>query len=185
MFTRIGMKKLRSERATTIIEFGPALFIVLFLFFFPMINLFGLGISYCDCLYLNKLVLRRAATESDLLVVDSSSSPSTVKVNDNPLTLNADIAQVVSQWSSGFGKFTSTAVNPAVTTQIDQTASTQTQYPGQTTQWPVTWYVNVDLRCERAPLLPLPLFFGVPGLSAPVVFEFKGRTMIENIPHPV
>ena len=178
-------RKHRKERGSAIIEAGPALFLALCVFFFPMLDFVGMMMAYGDCLYLSDLVLRRAAVESDLLILDQSSNPATVKVNPTPATLNADIAQVVSQWSNGFGKFASTPTAPTAAATPDASASTTTQYPGQTTPWPVTWYLNTTVRCECRPIVYIPFFFNVPGLSAPMTFQFSGRTMIENIPHPV
>ena len=109
-------------------------------------------IAYGDCLYMSDLVLRRAAVESDLLILDQSSTPATVKVNPAPATLNSDLAQVVNEWSNGFGKFASTGTAPTAVAQPDPSASTTTNYPGQTTPWPVTWYLNTTVRCECRPL---------------------------------
>ena len=175
----------RKKEGSAIVEAGPALFLALCVFFFPILNFVGMMIAYGDCLYMSDLVLRRAAVESDLLILDQSSTPATVKVNPAPATLTTDLAQVVNEWSNGFGKFASTGTAPTAVVQADPSASTTTNYPGQTTPWPVTWYLNTTVRCECRPLLYIPFFFKVPGLSAPMTFQFSGRTMIENIPHPL
>lgn len=177
-------RKDRGALGSAITEAGPALFLALIVFFFPLLNFIGMMIAYGDCLYLSDLILRRAAVESDLLILDTSTTPATVKVNPTPATLNADLAQVVADWSNGFGKFASTGTAPVVMTTVDPSSSNTTTYAGQASAWPVTWYLNSTVVCQVRPFLLVPFFVAVPGLSAPVTFQFNGRTMIENIPHP-
>ena len=42
--------RLRSRRGSAITETGPALFVLLLLIFFPLIDLLGIAANYCFCL---------------------------------------------------------------------------------------------------------------------------------------
>jgi len=163
----------RRKKGSAIAEFGPALFVLLILLFFPMLNLISLALCYCDCLYLNALLLRQAAVEN-VLVLNSSAQPPALQINTDPVVtskIQSDLNQIINQWSTGFGKFAITSQAPTATTNIDLSEGTTK-----------VKYVHVKLTCQCRPLVPMPTFMGVPGLSAPMTFQFNRSQIIENIP---
>jgi hypothetical protein len=163
----------RRAKGSAISEFGPALFLLLILLFFPMLNLISLALCYCDCLYLNALLLRQAAVEN-VLTLNTGTQPPTLQVNPDPAVtakVQNDLNQIINQWSAGFGKFAITSTIPVATTSIDLSEGTSK-----------VQYIHVTLTCQCKPLVAMPLFVGVPGLSAPMTFQFNRSQIIENIP---
>lgn len=166
-------RRVRYTRGGVIAEFAPALFVLLMVFFFPFLNMLGLALSYADCLYLDFLLMRQAALEN-VLIVDNSTTPPGYKAD---LTCSTDpngtLNRIIQAWlNNGLGKFASTGKVPVQTVYIDLTEGT-----------PKVKYIHLNLAVEVRPFLQIPFPLKVPGLNAPVTFNYTGRSVIENIPN--
>lgn len=145
------MKKQRSCRGGgQIAELAPAIFLILIVLVFPIVEFLYLGSAYCFGWYLNYLVVRETAQYA----------PNNIAGRD------AAINAITSQWRNGLGKFTgSNATNLAPIYQ-----------PNPTT--PET--VNVTTRVLVRPFVRVAFFDSVPGLGAPVLFVYNGRATQEE-----
>ena len=166
------MGKGRSQSGSAIAEFGPAMFIIIMVFFFPFLDMIGMAVEYGDCLYLNSLLLRQASLEN-VLVMDTSVSPATLTTDlscsTNP---SGSLNTIINAWmAGGLGKFASSGTMPVQSITVDLTEGT-----------PRCKYVHLTLDVECKPFVPVPFFLKIPGLNMPVTFEFHSRSVIENVP---
>lgn len=145
------------------------MFLLLIVFFFPMLNLIGLALSYTDCLYLDYLLLRQAGLEK-VLVLDGSGKlvPDYTCSTD----ANGSLNRIINAWqANGLGQFASTGSMPQQSVYIDLTEGT-----------PSVKYIHLKLLVEVKPFLPVPFPIKVPGLNAPVTLNFNDRSIIEYVP---
>src|SRR5580698_7326886 len=87
----------RKTRGSAIAEFGPALWIILFFFFFPMIDLLSVGMSYGFCMVLNY----NQVHEASLTPASQATSPSGMVMQGIP-----------NQWLNGMGHFVKMSGSP-------------------------------------------------------------------------
>lgn len=160
-------------RGGTLAEFGPALFVLFMVFFFPFLNLLMLGLSYADCLYLDFLLIRQAALEN-VLFLDNSTNPPSLKPDLTFSTdANGSMNKIINAWrTNGLGQFASTGSVPRQVCYVDLSEGTAKLK-----------YVHLDLQVDVRPFLQIPFPIKVPGLNNPVTFYFSGRAVIENIPN--
>lgn len=153
-------RQTRKASGSTILETGPALLILFMFFFFPLVDVFGMGVAYASCFTLNDLQCREAAT---LPKAQAESAGGIIK------------SEIVKQWRhSGLGAFVVAAGDPQ--TELKYFAGS-TDKNGTQDQ-----YVEVITTVTARPFLTCPFFFPVPGMSAPVTFTISNRRMVEN-PH--
>jgi hypothetical protein len=148
----------RKAHGSTAMETGPALMILFMFLFFPLINVFALGVSYASTFTLNDLQCREAAT-----------LPQKDAVNPDGLIKKA----IVDQWlHSGLGAFVQCNGKPEtkMTYFAGQTDETKTQ----------DQYVEITTKVSANPFIRCPFFFAIPGMSAPMTFEVSNRRMVEN-----
>ena len=164
--------RIRAANGSAIAEFGPAMYILIMVFFFPFLDLIGTAAEYADCLYLNSVLVRQASLEH-LLVMDTSTSPAQLRTDlSASTTASGSLNQIINQWmSGGLGQFASSGTPPVQTITVDLTEGTAR-----------CKYVHLVLDVECKPFLNVPFFMSVPGLNAPVTFEFHTRSVIENVP---
>jgi len=162
--------KNRRKRGSAIAEFGPALYVLLFFVFWPMLNLLMLGLTYSDCLYLHNILLRQAAVEN-VLVKNSSGQLATDLTCSTSASGSLNI--LIENWTnSGLGKFVNLLAMPTQTAYVDLSEGSQ-----------YTKFIHVTLNVESQPFLNIPFFLPVPGLNAPIQFVLSGRAVIEYIPN--
>lgn len=143
----------RSQRGATTSEFAPALFILLFLCFFPFLDLLAIGVTYGLGYTLNAAQVREAAL---LPYQEARDNP------DGPI-----IKTIPQKWrNSGLGAFA----------KVDGPIGTRVSYGTVGSDRTVT----VSTRMTVRPFLTIPLIPGVPGLSAPVTFSWSSERPMED-----
>jgi len=130
---------------------GPALFLILFFGVFLAVDLIGLGFNYCSCLTLNDLQLREAAKVPMAVAQDPK----------GPIRLG-----VPNSWrSTVMGGLSGVREHP-------ETCVSYSKKNGMA-------YVTVATCVQVHPPLTIPLFPGVPGLGAPVLFTITNSRLME------
>jgi hypothetical protein len=149
------------------------MYLLIMIFFFPFLDLIGTAAEYADCLYLNSVVLRQASLEK-LVFMDNTKNPPALSVDLSCSTnANGSLNTVINSWmNSGLGAFASSGTPPVQSITVDLTEGTRN-----------TRYVHMTLDVECKPFLNVPFFMRVPGLNAPITFEFHSRSVIENMPY--
>jgi len=148
----------RKARGSAMMETGPALMILFMFLFFPLLDVFALGVSYASCFTLNDVQLREAAT-----------LPQSQATDNNGIIKKA----VVDQWlHTGLGAFVQCAGKPE--TKLSYYAGAT---DGNKTQ---DQYVEITTKVTANPFIRCPFFFPVPGMSAPMTFEVSNRRIVEN-----
>lgn len=142
----------RQTDGSSIAEFGPALFILMFFALFPAIDLIGIGMSYLSCVALNDLQVREAAKVPKSQATDPK---------------GAVLLGIPESWRptvlGGLGR------------TIDPPLTEVTYIKGKT-----LFYVNVATTCTVHPMLTIPFFPKVPGLGAPFVTTINHSRLLEN-----
>ena len=139
-------------------EFAPALMVVLVCFFFPMIDMLGLALSYCLCMVLNY----NQVHEASLLPAQTAQAA------------NGPVKKfVVDAWLNGMGKFVKMQGMPnTVITYRDGNANPDGQ---------VEKHVSVSTTVQCLPFLSIPLpVFKCPGLNGPMTFTIASERPMEN-----
>jgi hypothetical protein len=147
----------RGTSGSAITEFGPALGILLICFFFPLLNMLILGVSYCLCMVLNYNQVHEA---------------SLVHMND-AVSLNGPVCKdITDKWLAGMGKFVRAEGYPQTTVSYRD---------GQTTGNVTDRIAVVQTSVVCQPTLSIPLFgVSVPGLNAPMAFSISSESTMEN-----
>lgn len=162
--------RLRS-RGSAITEAGPALFILLMVFFFPLLNFIAMGLAYADCLYLHNLLLRQASLER-VLVINPAPPPAYTTDLSCSTAAAGSLNTIITAWrTEGLGRFVETGVVPTQTAWINLAEGTNS---GR--------FIHVELNIQVKPFLPIPFPFAVPGINAPVSLKFNGKRVIERMP---
>ncbi len=148
----------RAQTGNTIAETGPALFILVIMLFFPLLDLCAMGMSYCSCYSLNDLQIREAA---NLPKSEADQAGGAVRKS------------IPEQWKSqGIGRFVGVVGDPQ--TKIEYIAG-ETDGNGITDR-----YVVVTTTLQTRPFLTIPFFVGMPGLSSPATYSITQRRLLEN-----
>lgn len=137
---------------SAISEFGPALFFVLLVIFFPLLNLAMVGLTYFCCSTLTDLQAEKAALLPRSQAEDAG----------GPVK-----SALPSVWMrTGMGAFA----------KLSQTPQTRLSYPiiG------VTRHVQVTTNFSASPFMPIPFIPGVPGISSPLGFNFSSKRVLED-----
>ncbi len=147
----------RGMQGSAMAEFAPALAILLICFFFPLLNMLILGVSYCLCMVLNYNQVHEA---------------SLVHMND-AVSLNGPVCKdITDKWLAGMGKFLRTEGYPQTTVSYRD---------GQTTGNVTDRIAVVHTSVVCQPTLSIPLFgVSVPGLNAPMAFSVSSESTMEN-----
>jgi len=154
--TTRNAKRFASGSALT--EFAPGLFILLFLVFFPMLDLVNLAVAYSSCWFLNSLQTKQAAMVPSVVALSPAGE------------IQKDI---VDTWRHmGVGKFVGVVGNP----QTKVTYRDGHTDPGTNTTDKI---VRVETTVTCSPFLTLP-FGNWPGLSAPMPFTINSEAPMEN-----
>jgi hypothetical protein len=146
----------RKPHGYTITEMGPALFLLLIMGIFPILDLIFAGSAYTACVLLNNLELREAARLPASQV-------------DNAMV------QIAHDWHvSGIGQYAGSMSDPQ--TQYSYTVVPIENSTGRSTET----YINVTTNVTLRPFLPIPFFNAVPALGAPVSYSVYGRRLLET-----
>jgi hypothetical protein len=155
----------------SIAEFAPALYLLLLVLFFPMLDLLGIVLSYADCQYLHFTLVRQAGLENILSM--NSATPPQLQVNYAFVTdPNGVFRNLIVSWYNGIGHYTTRSLNDiTVGANVDLTQGTDKLK-----------YVTITTTIVCNPLLPIPFPYAVPGFNAPETFTFSGTSIIEYVP---
>lgn len=143
----------KARGGTSIAEFGPAMWILFICFFFPLLNMLGMAVSYGLCMVLNFNQVHEAA----LIERTAAEDP------NGPI-----IKGIPDQWQGGMGRFVKMAGPPG----------TELFYRDGTNNDKIVT-VKTTLVCN--PFLPIPLWIlNVPGLNGPMTFVMFSEQTMEN-----
>lgn len=143
-------------RGSSIAEFGPAIVVLLFFIFLPMINLLSLGTIYFACFTLNDLQLKYAAERPE-----SEGSDRSGLVHKG----------IPEKWAAtGLGAFVKPVSEPeTVVSYSELMPNTKDKV------------VAITTTVQTSPLLPsLSLLPNIPGLSAPMRFVLHSERVMER-----
>jgi hypothetical protein len=151
---QVASNRLRSKKGS-IVEFGPALFIMLVIFFFPLINLFNIGTIYL-CAY----------TLNDLQVQAASQRPQSEGADKNGF-VQKDIPEA---WAAtGIGRFVKLISKPETEVTYSELL------PGSKDK-----IVDVTTTVIAGSFMEQPYVPQVPGLSAPMRLVFHAERVMER-----
>lgn len=155
-FTR--SKTSKRVRGSAMADVAPALFVLMFFFVLPIINLMGLGLTYGACAVLNDLQGHEAALSSPSQAQDPS---------------GAVQKTIVQNWrASGLGIFLNPNCSPVTAVSYK---------PGmQNAEGKPNLYVTVTTTISCKPVLTVPFFDEIPGLGAPVNLIVSNERLVEN-----
>lgn len=144
---------IRLKCGSQLAEFPAAIFILLLLFFFPLIDLLSVGASYSMCWVLNNNQTREACLD-----------PWTEAMNPaGPVQKN-----IPDQWLRGMGAFV----------KVEGYPKTNIIY-GTAPSGDKTVKVTTTVTCNPFLTIPLPIV-NVPGLNGPVTFTIASQRQMEN-----
>jgi hypothetical protein len=151
-------KRNRNQKGFSIAEFGPALIVLLIGFFFPLLDMITIGITYGSGDLLNSLQLREACR------VPAS------EAQDNGGYVKDTIPR---EWqNAGVGKFVN--LDSSVTTKISYYGADKDSNGIQDQVCVVTTQFTTK------PFLTVPVLPGIPGLTAPMSMTYTSQGMLEN-----
>jgi hypothetical protein len=142
----------RRNKGSSLSEFGPALFFILFFALFPVLNMISLGYGYLSSATLNDLQLREAAKVPKSQATDQSGAVL--------LTIPQRYLATVTGGISGLKDLPQTNLSYT----LDASGA----------------YVTVATTVNLYPLLTIPFFPGVPGVGAPATVTVTSTRVLEN-----
>jgi hypothetical protein len=156
----------------TLAEFAPALYVLLIVIFFPMLDIVGILLSYADCQYLNFILTRQAGLENILSL--NNATPPALQVSYAFVTdPNGVFRTLINNWYNGIGHYTTRSLGDInVSANVDLTQGTAKLK-----------YVTVVTTIVCNPLLPIPFPYAIPGFNAPETFTISGTSVIEYVPN--
>jgi hypothetical protein len=152
--------KRRNCYAATLAEFGPALFILLLLFFFPVLDL----VSICFAYGIVKVLNNNQVHEASLVPAEQAQDPNGMVKKGIP-----------TQWhDSGLGKFVNVAGRPV--TEISYRDGISSGDASSTAKYVI---VKTTVVCNPAVFVPFPIV-KVPALNTPVPLHVVSERPMEN-----
>lgn len=156
MIGRRRVSSIRKARGSSISEFGPVVFVLFIVIFFPLLDLLALGLTYTCGTMLNQAQLREAVLTKGSVARGANG------------IIKKDI---VDAWKNkGIGIFTK--ADPA---SIKTKVSYLQPFAGSTDV-----LVSVSTELTAQPFLNIPFPAAVPGLNAPVPFAYTSQQLLEN-----
>lgn len=166
----------RSTAGTTIAEFAPTLWLLFFIFTFPLLAFGTLGVRYAFFLNAARLAATAASQSKSYLVDYSTTQPSAV-----------NLAKVVATQSvKGFSGISLTTVTTqiAICPLAGTTVTRQTTPLAKPADTSVNNYnIEVIISGQIHPLIPVPnskYLANVPGLTGPVSTSARVSVFAEN-----
>ncbi len=151
-FRSIYQQKLkRRTKGSAITETGPALFLLLIVILFPLIDLLYMGVAFAIVWYLNHLEVRELS----------------VRIPAECVTALTNVDQIFT--STGFGTFIGLTM-PRIQHPLPGSAT----YSGTPRMVTCTTVATVD------PLLTIPFFTGIPGLNQTCTFQVTSTRLQEE-----
>lgn len=150
----------RRQYGSQLAELGPGLLVLIVMTFFPFMLIVSLGVTYGSGWTLNDLQLREAAVVPKYEAIAANGN---VKKN------------IPETWRTmGLGKYTGLVSFPETTVTYKKGMT-----DGANRQ---DWKVIVTTKIVAKPFVSMsvPFLSGVPGLSAPMTFQFSGERMVES-----
>lgn len=142
----------RNQRGSAISEMAPALFLLLVVAVFPVLDLIFDGLGYSAVVTLNNLQLREAVRVPKSQATDPN---------------GAVQLQIPNNWrASAFGGLAPLMADPVTEVSYDVVACNA--------------MLTVSTTVSVRPLLVIPFFPNVPGLSAPMPFTITSSRILEN-----
>jgi len=156
----------RTETGSSVAEFAPAMWLLIVVIFFPLLDLMAMGVKY-GCV----IVLNYNQTHEASLIASGTNTGQA----DDP---SGPIKKIIpTQWlTMGFGKFCG-VVGP-IQTDIYYRAGTSAS-DGVTNVTDKVVRVQTTLTCYPLLTIPMPVV-NVPGLNAPMQFTVGSEKMMEN-----
>lgn len=149
---KLVVRAKRNKRGSAMSEMAPALFLLLVVAVFPVLDLIFDGLGYCACVTLNNLQLREAVRVPKSQAIDPLGS------------VQKDIPN---NWrSSALGGLAPLMDDPQTAVSYNIVAGTAV--------------LDLSTTVAVRPLLVIPFFPNVPGLSAPMVFTITSSRVLEN-----
>jgi hypothetical protein len=146
------VRAIRKQRGSAISEMAPALFLLLVVAVFPVLDLIFDGLAYCACVTLNNLQLREAVRVPKSQATDPSG------------TVQLDIPN---NWrASSLGGLAPLMSDPVTEVTYDVVAGNAV--------------ASVSTTLSVRPLMVIPFFPNVPGLSAPMPLTITTTRILEN-----
>ncbi len=145
---------------STIPEVAPALLILILVVLMPLVNLLALTFSFGAGWYLNFAQAREAALTA--VVRDNAVS--------NQSAVEAAVRRIRRNWAgTGIGRFTGA-------TRLEENV----ELSATPEEGPLR-YLATTTTMTVQPILRVPLFIDVPGLSAPVAFAYVSQRPVEDV----
>lgn len=150
----------RNSHAATLAEFGPALFILLLVFFFPVLDL----VSICFAYGVVKVLNNNQVHEASLIPAEKAQDPNGLVKKGIP-----------AQWhDSGLGKFVNVAGRPVTEiTYRDGLSGGEASSTGKFVM------VKTTVVCNPAVFVPFPIL-KVPALNSPVPLTVSSERPMED-----
>lgn len=148
----------RNKKGVSIAEFGPALIVLLIFFFFPLVDLLAVGLSFGICTVLNTNQLHEASLDR----WQDAADPNGIVMKTIPTT-----------WSAGLGRFVRAAGAPkTIVGYRDGDKNSDDQ---------IDKVVRVETTVRCNPFVPLPIpVANVPGLNGPYTVTITAEKTMEN-----
>lgn len=148
----------RKNRGVSIAEFGPALIVLLIFFFFPLVDLLAVGLSFGICTVLNTNQLHEASLDK---YQDAADPNGTV------------MRTIPTVWAKGLGRFVRVSGTPrTVIGYRDGDKNSDDQ---------VDKVVRVETTVVCHPFVPLPIpVANIPGLNGPYTVTITAEKTMEN-----
>ncbi|SRR5579885_138280 len=159
-----GREKGRNTRGSSISEFGPALGLLIICFFFPLVDMLAMAVSYGCIMVLNMSQVNEASL---LNWTDGTTNASDTVTKTIP-----------GNWvKSGFGQYVRVAGSPQTKVYFRQ-GQTGTMSGGDQFTDKIVM-VKTTVTCN--PFLPIPVpGVKAPGLNAPMTFAVSSERTMEN-----
>lgn len=150
---------MRNRRASTLAEFAPAIFVLLLVIFFPVLDLISICFNYGIVMVLNST----QTNEASLLSSDKALAP------------NGPIKKAIpDEWlKMGLGKFVKVVGYP----ETDVSYRNGQDNGDSTTEKLVV--VSTTVRCLPFVFIPIPIA-KIPGLNSPVSLNAKSERPMED-----
>ncbi|HEY9731734.1 MAG TPA: hypothetical protein V6C89_07470 [Drouetiella sp.] len=148
----------RSKKGVSIAEFGPALIVLLIFFFFPLVDLLSVVLSFGICTVLNTNQLHEASLDK----YQDATDPNGIVMKVIPDT-----------WAAGMGRFVRSSGAPITTVGYRD--------GDKNSQGNIDKVVRVSTTVNCNPSVPLPIpVANIPGLNGPYTVTITAEKTMEN-----
>ncbi|MBS1952615.1 MAG: hypothetical protein JST89_00370 [Cyanobacteria bacterium SZAS-4] len=148
----------RNSKGVSIAEFGPALIVLLIFFFFPLVDVLSVCLSFGLCTVLNTNQLHEASLE-----------PWQDAADPNGIVMK----KIPTAWANGMGRFVKQSGVPVtVLSYRDGSQNSEKQ---------VEKVVRIETTVVCNPAIPLPIpIANIPGLNGPFTVRVSAEKAMEN-----